>query len=144
MHWLTGLQRIWTQGRGTTSRPVARMSVFLTLLIALIVSGTVPQGFMRDSRAGGMALVLCTPEGPTEVWLTAEGEIEEVAPTDHSSKDAPACLAVTLSMVLVQAQLDTLGQTAEFAPYRTTFIDRRSALVTTHTPLQPRAPPAFT
>lgn len=123
---------------------VTRQSaVFLTLLLALILSGTVPQGFMRSKGADGMTIVLCTADGPTEVWLSADGDVQKEAPVDHSSPEISDCLGITLSLVLVQSWFETLVYPAEFSPYRATFIDRRRALVVEHSPLQPRAPPAL-
>ncbi|MBU2867849.1 DUF2946 family protein [Pacificibacter marinus] len=120
-----------------------RSAVFCILLVALVLSGTVPQGFMRSAADDGMMLVLCTPNGPTEVWMTADGDIQEKAPIDHTTSEQMDCLAVTLSLVLVQSWLETLVNPAEFSPFRTTFIDQRRALVVEHSPLQPRAPPKF-
>ncbi|WP_417258134.1 hypothetical protein [Celeribacter sp.] len=123
---------------------VTRQSVlFCTLIFALILSGTVPQGFMRSSDDDGIMLVLCTSGGPTEVWLSADGDILDDAPADNSAPDLPNCLAITLSLVLVQAWHDALVNTAEFSPYRATFINRRRALIAEQSPLQPRAPPTF-
>lgn len=122
---------------------VTRQStVFCTLLLALILSGTVPQGFMRSAADDGMMLVLCTPNGLTEVWMSAEGDIHENAPIDHTASDQMDCLAITLSLVLVQSWLDALVNPAEFSPFRMTLSDQRRALVVTHSPVQPRAPPA--
>lgn len=118
-------------------------AVFCSLLFALVLSGTVPQGFMRSAADDGMMLVLCTPNGPTEVWMTTDGDIQEKAPIDHTTSDQMDCLAITLSMVLVQSWLKTLVNPAEFAPFRTTYIDQRRALVLERSPLQPRAPPKF-
>jgi len=120
-----------------------RSAICHTLLLALILSGTVPQGFMRSSDADGMALVLCSPDGLTEVWLTADGEIQDEAPADQPSSDMPDCLAVTLSVAMLQSWLGALAQPVEFSPYSATFIDRRSALIPAITPLQPRAPPVL-
>lgn len=120
-----------------------RSTVFCTLLLALTLSGTVPQGFMRSAADNGMMLVLCTSNGPTEVWMSADGEIHQTAPIDHSPPDLPDCLAVTLSLVMVQAWFDTLVSPAEFVPFHVALSDQLRALVVTHSPLQPRAPPTF-
>ncbi|WP_226782889.1 DUF2946 family protein [Oceaniglobus trochenteri] len=113
------------------------------LLVSLVLSGTVAQGFMRVAGDDGMAVVLCTPEGPTEVWLTEDGRTLDEQPADHAPSETSGCLAITLSLVLVQAWLVTLATPAEFGMFRTVLVDRRHALVSDATPHQPRAPPLF-
>lgn len=132
------LAGLWGRAISTVLR---RSTVFYTLLLALFLSGTVPQGFMRAADGGGIAMVLCTTDGATEVWLSADGEILDEAPSDHSSSEMADCLAVSLSLAMVQSWFSALVHVAEFAPYHATFIDRRRALVAALTPLQPRAPP---
>lgn len=43
------------------------------LLLALIGTGLVPSGFMRVSGPEGMRLVLCTGDGPQEIFVDARG-----------------------------------------------------------------------
>lgn len=126
-----------------TSIALRQTVVFCTLLFALVLSGSVPQGYMQSTNGDGMAIVLCTTNGPIEVWQTAQGEVMDAAPADHSSTDIADCLAITLSLVLVQSRFEALAQPVEFSPYHTTFIDRRGALISARTPLQPRAPPVL-
>lgn len=121
-----------------------RAAILYTLLLSLVLSGIVPHGFMRSADSGGMALVLCSSDGPIEAWLSADGELLDAAPTDAPSSELTDCLAITLSLVLMQAWYATIAQPVEFSPYLVTYIDRRSALVPALTPLQPRAPPVLT
>ena len=67
------------------------------LLIALVLSGSVPAGMMHASGADGVRLVLCTPEGTKEVWLAEDGTatpVEDEAPSDHGNR--PHCVQVSL------------------------------------------------
>ena len=45
------------------------------LMLALIGSVTVPDGFMRVSGPDGVRLILCTSAGVQEVLLTDAGEV---------------------------------------------------------------------
>nr|WP_245216484.1 hypothetical protein [Sagittula salina] len=65
------------------------------LLVALLGTATVPSGFMRASGPGGMRLVLCTPDGPQEVWLTEAGEVVPV--DDRQDHDPPQCIQVSVA-----------------------------------------------
>lgn len=118
-----------------------RSAVFYTLVLALFLSGIVPQGFMRATDGDGMAIVLCTTDGPSEVWLTADGELQDTAPVDNSSPETLACLAITVALAAVQGGIGTLAQAIETAPYRNVLIDRRGTNAPALTPRQPRAPP---
>ncbi len=78
------------------------------LLLSLLLSGMVPDGMMRQAGADGMQLVLCTPDGPQEVWLSEDGEVTPVAkgggaPSDHDQGHKPHCVQV--SMVAQDAAL---------------------------------------
>lgn len=68
------------------------------LLLALLGSATVPDGLMRAQGPDGFRLVLCTPDGTQEVWLTDDGEVipvEDDQPAqDH---DSPHCLQVSVA-----------------------------------------------
>ena len=68
------------------------------LLLALIGSATVPDGLMRAQGPDGLQLVLCTPDGTQEVWLTDDGEVipvEDGQPVqDH---DGPHCVQVNVA-----------------------------------------------
>lgn len=136
------IQNVWTGlSRRVAAVGVRRFAVFYALLLALFLSGTVPQGFMRAADGDGMAIVLCTPDGASEVWLSENGEIHSEAPADGSSPERSGCLAVTVVLTAVQGVIGTLGQTIEFAPFRMVLADRRGSIAPALTPLQPRAPP---
>lgn len=99
---------------------------------------------MRVASNDGMMLVLCTPEGPAEVWLTDDGRALDEQPADHPTEGPSSCMAVTLSLVMVQAWLYTLAGPAEFNAFRPDFIDLRRARLSDKAPNQPRAPPVLT
>ncbi len=102
--------------KNVQKRSRSQTGVFYTLLLALLLPGTVPQGLMRSSDDDGMAILLCTTSGPTEVWLPLDGELQDEAPADHSSSEMADCLAVTLSLGMVKSWFETLAQHAEFSP----------------------------
>ncbi|MET4104303.1 hypothetical protein ABIE58_003754 [Roseovarius sp. MBR-78] len=68
------------------------------LLLALLGTGSVPEGMMRAGGADGMRLVLCTTDGPQEAWLTDDGRTIPVEDhdTDH---DQPHCVQVSIGSV---------------------------------------------
>lgn len=123
--------------------PDRKVVLSYSLLLAIFLSGVVPQGFMRIADVDGMKLVLCTPEGPSEVWLTDDGRMQEKQPANHPEQKVSNCLAITLSLVALQAWLSTLAAPIEFAAFRPDLVDRRRALVSAKAPQQPRAPPIF-
>lgn len=67
-------------------------------LLALLGSATVPDGFMRAQGPEGLRLVLCTPDGTQEVWLTDDGEVIPVE-EDHPGQDhdGPHCVQVNVA-----------------------------------------------
>ncbi|OAN69866.1 hypothetical protein A8B83_15775 [Rhodobacteraceae bacterium EhC02] len=69
------------------------------LLLALLGTATVPSGMMRVQGPEGVLMVLCTPEGTKDVWLTDEGEIlplEDGEPV-HDGNDAGHCVQVSVA-----------------------------------------------
>lgn len=113
------------------------------LLVSLILSGTVPQGMMRTASVDGMQLVLCTPEGPKEVWMGAEGEIHDTLPASDEPHFTQKCLSVTLAMVGLQFWRGALAEPARFATFRPDTSDLRIARAPASTAHRPRAPPAL-
>ncbi|MDE4273104.1 hypothetical protein PXK58_00160 [Phaeobacter gallaeciensis] len=82
------------------------------LLLALLGSSTVPDGLMRAQGPEGMRLVLCTPDGTQEVWLTDAGEIipaedEQPARDDH---DGPHCVQVSVAGTVPSSNVGLLIQ----------------------------------
>jgi len=98
---------------------------------------------MRVASNDGMMLVLCTPEGPTEVWLTDDGNVLEEQPADHPTEGPSSCMAVTLSLVMVQAWLYTRAEPANFPALRPDFVDLPRGRQSDKAPNQPRAPPVL-
>ncbi|MDE4142714.1 MULTISPECIES: DUF2946 family protein [Rhodobacterales] len=82
------------------------------LLLALLGSSTVPDGLMRAQGPEGMRLVLCTPDGTQEVWLTDAGEIipaedDQPARDDHGG---PHCVQVSVAGTVPSANVGLLIQ----------------------------------
>jgi len=80
----------------------ARLLLRFVLLLGLVLTGTVPDGMMRQAGPeGGLRLVLCTPDGTKEVWLTEDGETVpvEAASEEGGSHDGgkPHCVQVALA-----------------------------------------------
>ncbi|MBU2980993.1 hypothetical protein KO498_04115 [Lentibacter algarum] len=111
------------------------------LLLALIMAGAIPVGFMRIATTDGMKLVLCTSDGPTEVWMTDEGDVIDSQPVKHQPEDQNGCATVVLSLVMVQAWITAVSSPVEFSVFRLEHSDQRAALVALKSPQQPRAPP---
>lgn len=76
-----------------------RPLLLIALLLGLVLHGTVPDGMMRQAGPeGGLRLVLCTPEGTKEVWLTEDGEAVPVETGGHDSTGhKPHCVQVALT-----------------------------------------------
>jgi len=130
---------------GSASRLTGHdVAVRCVLLMALFLSGIVPQELMRVASNDGMMLVLCTPEGPTEVWLTDDGRALDEQPADDPTDAPSSCMAVTLSVVMVQAWLYTFAGPAELTAFRPDFVDLRRTRLSDKAPHQPRGPPVLT
>lgn len=144
LKWVTAYRRLLADRAGCVLRNPARVAVInSSLLLAVFLSGIVPQGFMRIAGDEGMMLVLCTPEGPTEMWLTDDGRTLTEQPAEPPVQAPSDCLAVTLSLVMVQAWFATIVAPVEFAVFRPALVDLQDALVFVRAPQQPRAPPRF-
>lgn len=113
------------------------------LLVALIVAGTVPQGLMRMARADGIELVLCTPDGPQDLWITADGENHEDQPTQEEEHPGPKCLNVTLAMAALTYWVASLPLDAGYAAYQLETDDLLVVRAPAAAAHQPRAPPAL-
>lgn len=116
----------------------------LVLLIALLASGMVPQGMMRVPDATGSRLVLCTGNGPREIWMADDGTVSDraLSPTlPAENGDVGTCLAVTFSFAAVQTAVAALAVPADFSPFRPALTAPRAPHPTHRSPTQPRAPP---
>src|SRR5690606_40255804 len=67
--------------------PWPRLASLILLLLSLVLSGIVPQGMMRAAGEDGVRLVLCTEEGPRDLWLSADGSVTGQAPLPESNQD---------------------------------------------------------
>lgn len=123
------------------------MMLHALLLLALVLSGTVPQGMMRNPDPEAMSFVLCTAHGPQEIQLAAleapaetpaEPPAGQLPEADH--KPSP-CLPVTLSFAAVQSWLGAPGSPAEFAAFRPEIGQQRPMPVPSSPAHRPRAPP---
>ena len=131
--------KLW-QGAAQTFCTVAR----LILLLALLLSGGVPQGMMRTQNAqGGTELVLCTPEGPRAIWMAADGSIQPRAPLPQKNAEMGKCLAVNLSFAAVQVGASSLVLAAEFSDFRPDLTAQPPVYAPLRPRAQPRAPPTF-
>ena len=113
------------------------------LLLALIVSGTVPQGMMRVADGSWQRLVLCTSDGPSEIWMGADGVARDRAPLPDRNHETGKCLSVTMAFAAVQSDLGTLAEPAHFDRFRPDLTAPRPATAPPQHRPQPRAPPVF-
>ncbi|MDV7270182.1 hypothetical protein RYZ20_04615 [Thioclava sp. A2] len=113
------------------------------LLLALIVAGSVPEGMMRVADGSGLRLVLCTPEGPREIWMDAKGVAHDRAPLPDQNHETGKCLSVTMAFAAVQSDLGTLAEPAHFDRFRPDLTAPRPATAPPQHRPQPRAPPVF-
>ena len=115
--------------------------VSAVLLLALCLSGIVPEGMMRTTDAGGTRLVLCTGEGPRELWMLADGSISDQEPSHDENAEVSECLAVSLSFAAVQNGASGLYSAAEFSAFVPELQPAPSHVQSAWPPSQPRAPP---
>lgn len=122
---------------------LARAVLSGLLLLALVLAGTVPQGIMRVADGAGQRLVLCTPDGPREIWMGADGVAQDNAPLPAQNRETGKCLSVTLALVAVQGDLGTTAEPAQFDRFRPDLTAPRPAAAPPQHRPQPRAPPVF-
>lgn len=148
-HLLSGgmiwLVRPFSALRRCGARPVRgavwAAALRVALLIALIASGGVPQGMMRVAGAEGTRLVLCTGEGPREIWMAADGSVSDEAPLPSQNHEVSSCLAVSLSLAGLEMPALPDFRPAERAPEP---VPPARVAVVLHAPDPahgPRAPP---
>lgn len=86
----------------------------LLAVLAVLMSGTIPQGWMPASSSGGkILLVLCTGDGTVEQWIDpSSGE-----PVHNDADERPACPFAGLgSDVLLAVVGHALPTTAPMRP----------------------------
>lgn len=112
------------------------------LVVALLLSGVVPQGMMRVADAYGQRLVLCTLDGPHDIWMRPDGSLQDRAPAPGQNRDTGKCLPVVLALAAVQADLGDLHRRVDFARFRPVL--RAAARIRPPLRLapEPRAPPS--
>ncbi|MEY8879988.1 hypothetical protein [Donghicola sp. XS_ASV15] len=108
------------------------------LLLALLATMSVPNGFMRASGPDGMILVLCTAEGPQEILLDPSGN---QVPDTGSEDAAAACVlsGIVPTLVPTLALTRTEGAAHMVCPWPQRH--QVSARTPPHRAATPRAPP---
>ncbi|MCV2879516.1 hypothetical protein OE699_11715 [Sedimentimonas flavescens] len=127
--------------RGFAVRALSARLVPMVLLLSLFLSGIVPQGMMRVGDADSTRLVLCTPEGPRDIWMRADGSVSDQAPLPDENHEVSKCLAVTLALAAVQDAALAAHSPASFAPFVPDLAVSRPIVAAEWRPAQPRAPP---
>lgn len=127
--------------RGFAVRAVFAHMVPMLLLVSMFLSGIVPQGMMRVADADSTRLVLCTPEGPRDIWMRADGSVSDQAPLPEENHEVSKCLAVTLALAAVQDAALATHSPARFAPFVPDLATPRPVAAAEWRPAQPRAPP---
>jgi len=113
------------------------------LVLALLLAGMVPQGMMRVADATGQRLVLCTPDGPREIWMASDGAVRESAPLPAQNGETGKCLAVTLALVAVQPDLGALARPVTFETFHPPLGTQTAPAAPLRHGAQPRAPPVL-
>lgn len=118
----------------------ARLISLITLL-ALTVVSIIPQGWMVSADTDGkVQLVLCTPNGPEEIWV----DLGDAPPAEHDQQDElmPCPFSgIASSDVPALTQIATLKQKPLPAPWAQSDFTHRSAGF--YTRYDARGPPAF-
>ena len=116
-------------------------SINLIALLALTVVSAVPQGWMLGNDASGeMLLVLCTGDGPKQVWI----DMGDTPPADHDQQDElmPCPFSgIGVSDIPAFAQIAILLQKPLPTPWaQSDFIHRSAGFYTRY---DARGPPTF-
>ena len=79
----------------------------LLILLALMLTGTVPAGMMRHADEDGIRLVLCTSDGVKEVLLNEDGSTAPAAAKDGQDNGMPEphCVQVVLATTEAPSRL---------------------------------------
>lgn len=112
----------------------------LMTMIALALSGTIPQGWMPAAGADGkVLLVICTSDGPTERWVDLDGD---EPPHDDTDSRMPCPFAGTMDPGLSQPDSFTLtrAQPVQARWDRSEFTHRSAGM---HWRYDARGPPAL-
>ena len=114
-----------------------RRAVVLWLLLAMLFArGLVAPGFMPVFGAGGVGIVLCTPQGPKTLW-----QADEAAGGQHAVAGEHCAFGLALGMAALAGPLPAL-ELAGAPPLVVTAI--RSALPARHAGgTSARGPPSY-
>ncbi|WP_347312246.1 hypothetical protein [Defluviimonas sp. SAOS-178_SWC] len=111
------------------------------LVLSLWLSGVVPQGMMRVAGGDGTRLMLCTEDGPRDIWMGVDGTLREQGPLPERNHEVGKCLAVTLALMGAQSDATGLHRPAEFSAFVPGHSAARPVLEAAWRPAQPRGPP---
>lgn len=143
MPWCTDPERTRRCDRNASSRVAVFAShvALAVLVLALTLAGIVPQGMMRVAGDDGSRLVLCTEEGPRDLWLGPEGLLSDRAPLPEKDHELGKCLAVNYAFAAVQVEtLADVGR-AKFARFRPVLTSAHWPGFSVDPARAPRAPP---
>lgn len=130
-------------GAGIAAMSIRSRIAPLLILIALVLTAVVPQGMMRMADGDGFRLLLCTEDGPREIWLASGEGPSEPVPVSDDSRETTRCLAVTICFAAVQAKtLADAGQ-ADFARFRPVLTSAFWPVFAVDPSCAPRAPPVL-
>jgi hypothetical protein len=113
----------------------------VVIVVALLWSGAVPQGFMRAGGSERMRLVLCTGEGPQEAWIAPDGRIQSDVPGDDAPERTSRCLAIALLLVQHQLAARPVPRLVAFHHLHLIPADQAHEVALPVRPGNPRAPP---
>lgn len=70
-----------------------RSRILMAMLLAVVLAGRlmVPTGWMPVASEGGIAIVLCSGDGPAPAWLDASGKLHKGKPDSSGHKAAESC-----------------------------------------------------
>ncbi len=84
-------------------RAPRRAALLWLLLVALFARGLVAPGFMPQFGAGGVSIVLCTPQGPKTLW-----KADEAPGTGHAQQAEQCAFGLALGMAAAVAAAPSL------------------------------------
>lgn len=113
------------------------------LMLALLATGTVPQGMMRASDGDGMRMVICTDGGPRDMLITADGVATPAPPKPDSGAEGHGMACIVISQAMPDHDPPCCATPARLLR-ETALVAHRHLLLPPATAApraQPRAPP---